>query len=285
MAYQAGDPDRVAFQPRSSNLNLEPTARPNGFRFPRPPVSALQVLKSFNTRAFKREQPDNPDLMLEIIADAIARHEPIPFVMYWGKGLRPVLAHPELACLDYLASMVGRIPKVYSPGGALTLAFTDTHAMLNGHTPESIESYFEELTQAAQDRGFPIERLSVLMASPDVMVNSESAALIPPADLLADLRISAAKWFKGQGTAEEGAIRYFQANMVERQVMGQVFPRSIFVTFNGSQLRRLFPEHLPIFYMYSVRHGISDKPWFLPPDFMTGESRAKVPCVEVATTA
>ena len=47
--------------------------------------------------------------------------------------------------------------------------------------------------------------------------------------------------------------------------MEQEFPRSISVTFNGSQLKSLFPEELPIFYMFSLRHGISDKPWFLPP--------------------
>ncbi len=52
--------------------------------------------------------------------------------------------------------------------------------------------------------------------------------------------------------------------------MERAFSRSIFVTFNGSPLRRLFPDGLPIFYMFSFRHGISDKPWFLPPDF-TGE--------------
>ena len=40
---------------------------------------------------------------------------------------------------------------------------------------------------------------------------------------------------------------------------------SIFITFNGSEFRCLFPERLPIFYMYSLRRGVSVKPWFLPP--------------------
>ena len=46
--------------------------------------------------------------------------------------------------------------------------------------------------------------------------------------------------------------------------MERAFPRSIFITFNGSHVRSLFPDTLPIFYMFSLRHGISDKPWFLP---------------------
>ena len=34
--------------------------------------------------------------------------------------------------------------------------------------------------------------------------------------------------------------------------------------FSGSELRGLFPENLPIFYMYSIRRGVGSKPWFLP---------------------
>jgi hypothetical protein len=78
------------------------------------------------------------------------------------------------------------------------------------------------------------------------------------------LSASATKWFKGRGTAKEGALRYYQMNMIERRVLEEAFPHSIFITFNGSKLRKLFPSRLPIFYMFSVRHGVSDKPWFLP---------------------
>src|SRR5215813_1153120 len=51
-------------------------------------VAPLKVLQAFNTWAFKREQPSDPDLMLQIINDARALGEPIPFVLYWGKGPR-----------------------------------------------------------------------------------------------------------------------------------------------------------------------------------------------------
>jgi L-tyrosine isonitrile synthase len=53
-------------------------------------------------------------------------------------------------------------------------------------------------------------------------------------------------------------------NMVEKRAVEFAFPRSIFVTFNGSEFRSLFPERLPVFYMYSLRRGVSIKPWFLP---------------------
>jgi hypothetical protein len=239
---------------------------------PRPPqwkrtVTPEQILKSFNTRAFKRQQPDKPELMLQLIAQAHARKAPVSFMMYWGKGLRPALATPEFACLDYLDQMVARVAEVYEPGAQMTLVFTDTHAALNGHTSESIHSYFQDFQQAARERQFNTCLLSTLMNVPGLQPDVMPEPQMPPDEVLEELRPSAAKWFKGEGSPEQGAIRYFQANMLERKVIERAFPRSIFITFNGSQLRSLFPETMPIFYMFSLRHGVSDKPWFLPPDY------------------
>jgi hypothetical protein len=53
-------------------------------------------------------------------------------------------------------------------------------------------------------------------------------------------------------------------NLFEKQAVEAAFPDAIFVTFNGSDLRPLFPERMPIFYMYSVRRGVAVKPWFMP---------------------
>lgn len=235
--------------------------------FPQRPPTAEQVLKSFNTRAFRREKPDRREAMLSVIARALAAQEPVPFVMYWGKGLRPLLAAPEYACLDYLVSMLRRVGECYRPGARMTLVFTDTHASLNGHSSESIETYFADLDAAARSRGFEVCRLGAMMNAVEIEPDAASATELPSEELLAGLAVSAAKWFRGEGTTEEGALRYFRANMVERRVLEQAFPHTIFVTFNGSGLRSLFPESMPIFYMFSVRHGTSDKPWFLPPDF------------------
>ena len=59
-------------------------------------VAAEKVLQTFNTWAFKREQPDNPLLMLQLIAHSIAMGEPIPFVLYWGKGPRSAIDAPDV---------------------------------------------------------------------------------------------------------------------------------------------------------------------------------------------
>src|SRR5450631_1336745 len=47
-------------------------------------VTAETVLRSFNTWAFKREQPDDPELMLRMISESMALGAPVSFVLYWG---------------------------------------------------------------------------------------------------------------------------------------------------------------------------------------------------------
>src|ERR1700687_4090576 len=77
-----------------------------------------KILQSFNTWAFKREQPSDPDLMLQIISEAMTLGEPIPFVLYGGKGPRCRLDAPDMECLDYLAAFGRRVREAYERGAA-----------------------------------------------------------------------------------------------------------------------------------------------------------------------
>jgi hypothetical protein len=51
--------------------------------------------------------------------------------------------------------------------------------------------------------------------------------------------------------------------MIEKRAVESVDPHSIMITFNTSALRALLPAALPVFYMYSMRRGLSVKPWFV----------------------
>lgn len=223
-----------------------------------------KILQSFNTWAFKREQPDNVESMLRAIASAEKSNRPIPFVLYWGKGPRDHLDTPDTACLDYLSALVHRVRAVYPPGASVKLIFTDTHAALNGHPSQSMHQYFGAVAAAASANGFGWCRLSELVREATAAgVTRTSSGFELPECTREKLVACAAKWFHGEGTSEEGALRYFQMNMIEKQAIEFAFPSAIFVTFNGSEFRCLFPDDLPIFYMYSLRRGVSAKPWFL----------------------
>ena len=229
-------------------------------------VLAEQILRTFNTWSFKREQPSDIGLMLKAIEHAIRHTEPLAFAVYWGKGPRCSLADPDMQCLDFLRAFSDRVKQGYAPGAALNLIFTDTHAELNGYSQPGIEKYFHEVGAFARERGMCTRRLSELVRVSNIAPATDlNEADIEEATLL-KLIASARKWYRGSGTPEDGARTYYRMNMVERRAVEAAFPNSIFITFNGSDLRALFPQHLPIFYMYSLRRGFGVKPWFLPLD-------------------
>jgi hypothetical protein len=226
-------------------------------------TEAEKVLRSFNTWGFKREHPAHPELMLQFISDAISRCEPVSFILYWGKGPRCDIALPDLQCLDFLARLTHRVRQVYKPGATIKLLLTDTHAELNGYSGQSMQCYFGMIEAEARLRGFEAQWVSKLLQETQLNFTREMAAATVPDETLRKLVPSALKWFHGHGTPEEGALRYYRLNMIEKRSVELAFPKSIFITFNGSDLRSLFPDLLPIFYMYSLRKGFSVKPWFI----------------------
>ena len=234
------------------------------------------MIKSFNSWAFKREQPDNLDLLHRDVAAATAAGRPIPFVLYWGRGPRTAPAEPEQQCFEFLSAMFKRIEGTYPIGASATLILTDTHAELNGYCPASTKSYFDAVSLAAAPRGFATRRLSELMESAREHLDLEPAERDPPTHLLNALVASAEKHYRGDGAAEEGAIRYFRNNMLEKQAVEHAFRGAIFVTFNGSDMRPLFPEGMPIFYMYSIRRGVGVETLVHARRVCRGAARARV---------
>jgi L-tyrosine isonitrile synthase len=280
-AWRADEPEsgRVQYKKNHSVTRVGHQASGNSHAAPQQSgrsakrvVTAEAVLRSFNTWAFKREQPADPQLMLRMISESIALGEPISFVLYWGKGPRCRLGEPDIECLDYLGALAQRVREVYQPGAAIKLIFTDTHAALNGYPPHGVREYFAEVGAWVGERGFETCFLSQLTQSAEAAAACATNFEVPE-ETLQRLSVSARKWYRGDGTAGQGALKYFQMNMIEKRAVELAFPHSIFVTFNGSDLRSLFPDRLPIFYMYSLRRGISIKPWFLPaPEANNSES-------------
>ena len=229
-----------------------------------PATIAEKVLRAFNTWAFKREQPSDPQLLLRVITDAVSRNAPLPFLFYWGKGPRCHIDEHDIKCLEYIEAMSHRISAVYPPGTALRLICTNTHAELNGYSPIAIHTYYSEIEAEAHRRGFECFRLSELIAVTMATAEDDQLADHLPDDMREKLFSSAMKWYHGSGSPEEGAIKYFNMNMVEKRAVELAFPNAIFATFNSSKFRILFPKRLPIFYMYSLQRGVGVKPWFLP---------------------
>lgn len=235
-----------------------------------PKSDPKKVVQAFNTWAFKREQPSDPERLLNVVDASVKAGAPVQFVLYWGKGPRRHSAGPDLECLDYLEAFARRVREQYATGAAVTLILTDTHAELNGHAPEAVDDYFGEIAAEAARHDFSCCRLSRLVAEAGSVPDGEN----PSEDLLRSLVVSAAKWYRGEGSAEEGALTYYRLNMAEKRAVEHAFPNAVFLTFNGSEFRDLFPARLPVFYMYSLRRGFGVKPWFMPADASASGSRA-----------
>jgi len=220
------------------------------------------IIATFNSWAFKREQPSSLPLLRAVVEHAMDVRQPIPFALYWGKGPRDAHTKPETDCLDFLAAMGRRIAAAYKPGATFHLLLTDTHARLNQHSEASINAYYADIRALAEPRGFCTRRLSDVVASCRSYGPSAEDLAGAPA-MVRQLTESARKWYRGAGTPADGAQKYFAMNMVEKGAVEAAYPNTVFVTFNNSGSRLLFPNGLPIFYMYSVRKGVAVKPWFM----------------------
>jgi hypothetical protein len=254
---------------RSDKAAASPQCRGRAAAEPNIHVSAEKVLRAFNTWAFKREQPSDPQLMLRVITEAIAAQQPIQFVLYWGKGPRHEAAAPDSQCLDFLAALTSRVKGAYAPGATIKLILTDTHAELNGHSRQDIQQYFDDIKSAAKQRGFETCLLGQLVRAAGNLATAAPLEEVVSEETMRLLVASAQKWYRGGATAQEGAMTYLRMNLIEQRVVERAFPHAMFITFNGSELRSLFPRQLPIFYMYSLRRGACIKPWFLPAESTT----------------
>lgn len=225
-------------------------------------VSIDSILRSFNTWAYKREQPSDILMMRTVVALAIAQQSPLKFVLYWGKGPRAAIAEPDVRCLDFLAGMRRRVASAFSCGAEFHFLLTDTHARLNQHSELDIDAYYDAVAVACSERDFFSRRLSSIMneAGPKISMKNTPA---PNTAMISNLTQSAAKWYRGSGGPAEGAAAYHAMNMREKVAVQWVYPSAIFVTFNNSKSRQLFPDRLPIFYMYSLKKGVAVKPWFM----------------------
>lgn len=225
-------------------------------------TSAETIYRAFNTWRFKREQPSDPAIFLQSIQRAVDASRPVQFVIYWGKGPRSRIAEPDRQCLSFIDRFASAIRNTYRHGAEMNIIYTDTHAHLNGHASESIRAYENDIRFEAHKFAFTVTRLSDIVAA-SLPHDIPGEAGEPSEELLNLLEASAAKWYGGPLHPSAAARRYYDQNMIERAAIEHTFPGAIFVTFNNSAHRGLFPAHMPVFYMYSLRKGVAVKPWFL----------------------
>lgn len=220
------------------------------------------IISSFDTWKFKREQPFNYEKLKEVIQTAVDNSKPIKFVTYWGKGNKNEAGEPEKQALAFLQEFFDRIRTLYSPGIELLILLTDTHAELNGHSKDNAKMYFDSVRDLAQAQGFKTTYLSELVEYNKDQLIPLVESVNMGKELFEILLNSAEKHYTTSNDYSAAANLYYLQNQLEKEKIAEKYPDYIFLTFNGSELNDLFPKTLPIFYMYSTKKGTSVKPWF-----------------------
>lgn len=225
-------------------------------------IQAQKILAAFNSWSFKRCQPKHPEKMHSLILSCVQNNEPVPFVMYWGKGSRHLPNEREGRAFAYLNEMLSRIRAEYSPGASATLVLTDTHARLNGNTASDMEQYFSEIKKIAE--GYEnIETVyfsSLCGLDEEALARKSSVSPLNPE--IAQKLQSSARRHSRKYSPEQSAAMYYWQNQIEKETIASSFSGHIFVTYNGNDMNFLFPEDMPIFYMYAMGKGHGEKPWY-----------------------
>ncbi|PJC24206.1 asparagine synthase (glutamine-hydrolyzing) [Candidatus Uhrbacteria bacterium CG_4_9_14_0_2_um_filter_41_50] len=222
---------------------------------------AGEILESFDTWQFKREQPKTEEKLLETILRSVRSKKPIEFVMYWGKGERDIIGEKEKEAILYLKKMLSMILEKYPFGSKVTLILTDTHAELNGHTKSQINQYFDSVITLARQAKFYTTNLSTLAIFDEQALMKKLGGEKISDELLNILVESSEKHCK-KYNPDIGAKLYYLQNLIEKKEIEKSFSEAIFLTYNGNELDEIFPNKIPIFYMYSIKKGTSVKPWF-----------------------
>ena len=225
--------------------------------------TAHAIHKAMTARTFRREHPRSLDGFLKQITAAVSREVPVPFLLYWGKGDRDAVSEAEQKALGLLNVLKERIQSVYPGGSQFTIILTDTHALLNGYPVDGIRDYQNSLQSLVQTQGMTLVPMSQIAEIDIENLIREAQNVTIDSVLFPMLLDMCRKHFHRGQDFEGGAKMYFLANQREKSFVGEKYPGHVFLTYNASSLDALLPDALPIFHMYSIKRGISAKPWFI----------------------
>ncbi|HEY2511212.1 MAG TPA: class I adenylate-forming enzyme family protein [Polyangiaceae bacterium] len=230
---------------------------------------AEEILGSLNSWKYKRAQPSDMDRLREIVQHALVRGTPIPFLSYWGCGVRDNLSDLDRMALERLheyAQGVKRLPQISS---VTTLIFTDTHARNNRIPEERMNRYFEAIRGHAEGLGMRTVLMSELWADAGLTVSKIQEAAKhadfeaawsahPLRDRLID---QAGKHVEEGGDPAHAAKHYLATCSQESRALAERFAGGIFATYNHPDFDCVSPL-LPKVYLSSFKEGTSVKPWF-----------------------
>ncbi len=228
-----------------------------------------EILGSLGSWKYKRAQPSDPEAIRSLVQTALTRGAPIPFLSYWGCGVRDAASDLDRAALDRLAEYVKGARRVPQAAPTMTLIFTDTHARNNRIPDERARRYFAGVREHAHALGMTTVLLSDLWRElgitealveetlRDAAFEAEWAAH-PLRERLVE---QGSRHVEQGGDPADAAKRYYAICSHEGRALAARYPGAIFATYNHPDFDCVSPR-LPKVYLSSFKEGTSVKPWF-----------------------
>ncbi len=232
---------------------------------------AREIIGRFNTQKIRRARSPDIDRIEDLVQGALLRRGAFEFAGYWGVGAREELGTADRFALERLRTIVEAVNDCAGyPMGSVRLILADLHGRSNEVKAEIIDRYLGAVGEEATRMGFETELLSSIWERYGLDFDTVVGAINDPVfeerwasfPLREDFVRRAARHCDDTRRAEEVARRYHAVTHEDRQVLTRHLDGCIFFTYGEPEFRGIQPE-LPVVFWYSLKKGVSERPWFI----------------------
>lgn len=197
-----------------------------------------------------------------------AAGKPLLAYKYWGCGDRAEPGAPEREALERMERLSFSRVAAYPHGIRKTLAFSDTHAHLNGYAPAHYGRYFKKMAGLAREFGWEMALFSDLAGISPGKAKVRAgvdARTLPRPDAAMMERLAASAFRRTiRRDHPAAALEYWHLNARERGALAAAFPGHVFITYNQpADDDLLVADDRPVLHWSSFGKGRNEKPWFV----------------------
>ncbi len=224
----------------------------------------------YNIITKKRWNRSEPSLRKDItnrIPEFVTNQKPIKLIGFWGVGPKKKHNWADVASCEFLDKLNNEVKKIYNPGIEFTFIFATQHGIHNGIEENTINSYTKDIERLFKKFNFKYIYLETLWRK--YSINFEKINKIYKNKKTGwwnkiENHLTIEKNAENRNlklSSKEGAQKYYIMRDLEKNMLENEFPRSIFHAFADPKLKCVLPN-MPTLYFYS-RRGWSDTPWFV----------------------
>lgn len=225
----------------------------------------LKIQKYLKNDRIFRYSPSFKKPILSKFRSLLILQKRINFLIYWGVGNKKVIDNIDMQAMHFQSKWINAISNILELDYHIQYIITDTHAMINGISTSTINSYSISAQDFLQNKGYDTILMTKLLKSYNInnirnfMDKYSIDHIIKDTgykSLLNGLKIQAnSPYHRGD------SIEYLKSNLIENAIIEDVFSKYIFVSYGVPETKLLLPN-LPKLYTYVDEKKQIKRPWF-----------------------